>query len=164
MDKELLRRKRKREKRMSDKGGKIRFAEELFKRETQPLLDLTIRKCYENAYPEQAKGSSKETLSVEASKLMKDPKVILKLEELREPLEDVFKGYAKKSFKELERIKKLAEKQEKIELNNMIKAEELKGKIAQIYVDKTENTNTNANVEITDEKVVADIIKKLDNV
>lgn len=123
---------------MADKGGKIRFAEELFKRETQPLLDLTILQCYKNAYPNQAKTSKDNSLSSNATKLMVDTEVLLKLDELREPLEDVFKDYAKKSFKELERIKKLAEKQDKPELNNSLKAEELRGKIAQIYKDKIE--------------------------
>jgi hypothetical protein len=148
---------------MADKGGKIRFADELFKRETQPLLDLTILQCYKNAYPNQAKSSKDSSLSSNASQLLSDTNVIQRLEELRGPLEDIFKDYAKKSFKELERIKKLAENSpvivggipvegmKKADLAPMLKAEELKGKIAQIYVEQKNVTGILGINEVSDE-------------
>lgn len=146
---------------MKLKPQQERFAQELFKMERQPELSLTQVQCYKIAYPNQAKGSKDSTLESHASRLAKSDKIVARLNELRKPFEDKLVYTALQSFKRLDHIQKLALEGEKIELMPAIKTEELKGKLAQLYVEKQESKVVNSVIEIKDEDFIKKVLKEL---
>ena len=87
-----------------------------------------------------------ETINVEASKMLKHPKVSLWIKQananVQEVFEDEIKYSAKDCFEELERIRNKTEDSSKT-VNTALKAVELKGKLAGHFIDKHQVTGGN---------------------
>lgn len=90
--------------------------------------------AYREAY-NTAKGKDK-TVWENASRLMSDSKVTARIEELRAETTEEIKYTVEDSFRKLSEIQVLAMKNKK--LTEAIKAEELKGKLKGLYVEKRE--------------------------
>lgn len=95
------------------------------------------REAYRQSY--DCKKSSDETIDVEASKLLKNPKVSLWLKQANCNIQEVFQEEIKYSvkdcFDELDEVRSRAKK-DKGNYSQEIKAIELKGKLAGHFVDK----------------------------
>ena len=95
------------------------------------------REAYRQSY--DCKKSSDETIDVEASKLLKNPKVTLWLKQANCNIQEVFQEEIKYSvkdcFDELDEVRSRAKK-DKGNYSQEIKAIELKGKLAGHFVDK----------------------------
>jgi phage terminase small subunit len=101
--------------------------------------------AYREAY--NTKNAKDETLWSNASRLMNDSKVAARLEELKKGIEKELIYSALESFNKLKEIQELAlGNQLKPDLTNALKAEELKGKLAGLYVEKKDIT---ANIDTT---------------
>lgn len=86
-----------------------------------------------------------------ASRLMNDVKVASRIEELRKNIEKELVYSALESFSKLKEIQELAlANGVKPDLTNALKAEELKGKLAGLYVEKKDIT---ANIDTTPFKI-----------
>ena len=82
-----------------------------------------------------------ETIWSNASRLIKNSKVIARVEELKKGIEKELVYSALESFNKLKEIQELAlANGVKPDLTNALKAEELKGKLAGLYVDKKDIT------------------------
>lgn len=82
-----------------------------------------------------------ETIWSNASRLIKNSKVIARVEELKKGIEKELVYSALESFNKLKEIQELAlVNQLKPDLTNALKAEELKGKLAGLYVEKKDIT------------------------
>lgn len=93
---------------------------------------LSYSDAYREAY--NADKMSEKTAWENASRLAKNSKVTARLEELRGKIEEELKYSARESFDKLKSLQSMAEDSGNI--NAAIKAEELKGKLAGIYVEK----------------------------
>lgn len=95
------------------------------------------REAYRQSY--DCENSTEATIDVEASKLLKHPKVSLWLKQANCNIQEVFKEEIKYSVKdcfvELERIRDKTEDSSKT-VNTALRAVELKGKLAGHFVDK----------------------------
>jgi hypothetical protein len=80
---------------------------------------------------------SEKSINETASKLIKYPKVTTRLNELKSSLQKKFEYTAEMSFKKLEQAQDLALAMEYKNLNAFLKAEELKGKLKGLYVDRS---------------------------
>lgn len=100
--------------------------------------------AYKNAY--DCKNMSAEAIATEASRLLKNPKVARWIEYARENINKVFedeiKYTAKDCFNETEQMKQLAlqclDRSGNPNINAALKAVELKGKLAGLFVEKHE--------------------------
>lgn len=103
---------------------------------------LSYSEAYREAY--NANKMSEKTIWENASRLAKNSRVTARLEELRSKIEEELIYSAKESFN------KLKELQDKAELNGninaAIKAEELKGKLVNLYKEKEQNVSVSVNV------------------
>ena len=90
--------------------------------------------AYREAY-NTGKGKDK-TVWENASRLMNDSKVTARIEELKQKTTAEIKYTVEDSFRKLSEIQDLALKNKK--LTDAIKAEELKGKLKGLYVEKKE--------------------------
>ena len=97
--------------------------------------------AYRFAY--DCEGSSEATINVEVSKMLKNPKISLWLEQakanIQEVFEDEIKYSAKDCFDELTDVQMRAKESHK-EFSNEIKAIELKGKLAGHFIDRKQIT------------------------
>ena len=92
-----------------------------------------------------------ETIWSNASRLIKNSKVIARIEELKKNIEKELVYSALESFSKLKEIQELAlANGVKPDLTNALKAEELKGKLAGLYVEKKDIT---ANIDTTPFKI-----------
>lgn len=100
--------------------------------------------AYKSAY--DCTKMKDETINVEASKMLKHPKVSLWIKQananVQEVFEDEIKYSAKDCFEELERIRNKTEDSSKT-VNTALKAVELKGKLAGHFIDKHQVTGGN---------------------
>lgn len=94
--------------------------------------------AYREAY-NTTKGKDK-TVWENASRLMSDSKVTARIEELKQKATAEIKYTVEDSFRKLSEIQTLAMKNKK--LTDAIKAEELKGKLIGLYVEKREITGS----------------------
>ena len=104
-------------------------------------LSQAYRECY------NAKGKM-ETLNRNAFELYHNTKITTRIEELREEKVKELKYTARESFENLQLIQELAlsksrklqngEEVQEPDLTSAIRAEELKGKLAQLYIEKKE--------------------------
>lgn len=95
--------------------------------------------AYRKAY--NTKNTKDETLWSNASRLMNDSKVAARIEELKKNIEKELVYSALESFSKLKEIQELALGNKlKPDLTNALKAEELKGKLAGLYVEKKDIT------------------------
>ncbi len=98
--------------------------------------------AYRFAY--NCEGSSEATINVEVSKLLKNPKVSLWIEQAENNVQQVFKDEIKYSaldcFNELDDVRLRARESFKKEYSTELKAIELKGKLAGHFVDKHQVT------------------------
>lgn len=116
-----------------------------------------IRESYD------VKNMKPETINRMAFELMQNPKIIARIAELQRLVEEKICYTAKQSFDKLNEIQKKAlEMKKKVfikdmdfpleeetpDLKSAIRAEELKGKLNGLYVDKVESTNIIAEVDI----------------
>jgi hypothetical protein len=87
-----------------------------------------------------------ETINRKACELEKDGKVKARIDYLRSSLTEDIKAElvytASESFKELERLKELSTGLEKPDVKAAIKAEELRGKLARLYVEQREHSGS----------------------
>lgn len=94
--------------------------------------------AYRLAY--DASNMKDETINVKACELEKDGKVTVRIDYLRSNLTkditDKLVYTAIDSFKELERLKGLSTGMEKPDMKAAIKAEELRGKLANLYTEQ----------------------------
>jgi len=97
-------------------------------------------------------GKNKNITYVACSKLNSNPKIKLRLKEIKDKaekkLQKKFEYTKEQSFNNLEKMRILAlmvDDNGKNQISAAIKAEELKGKIAGLYVEKSENKNLNIN-------------------
>lgn len=108
--------------------------------------------AYKTAY--DCKNMKDESINVEASKMLKHPKVSLWIKQananVQEVFEDEIRYSAKDCFDELSEIQSRAKK-DKGNYSQEIKAVELKGKLAGHFVDKHQVTGGN----------LADVLEKL---
>ena len=108
--------------------------------------------AYKAAY--DCKKMKDESINVEASKMLKHPKVSLWIKQANANVQEVFeseiKYSAKDCFNELERIRDKTEDDSKT-VNTALKAVELKGKLVGHFVDKHQVTGGN----------LADVLEKL---
>ncbi len=100
--------------------------------------------AYKSAY--RCDNMKDESINVEASKMLKHPKISLWIKQananVQEVFEDEIKYSAKDCFEELERIRDKTEDSFKT-VNTALKAVELKGKLAGHFVDKHQVTGGN---------------------
>lgn len=99
---------------------------------------MSQSEAYREAY-NTAKGKDK-TVWENASRLMSDSKVTARIEELKQKATAEIKYTVEDSFCKLSEIQALAMKNKK--LSDAIKAEELKGKLKGLYVEKREITGS----------------------
>ena len=101
------------------------------------INDNNASEAYRYAY--DCKNMSDEAINVEASKLMKNPKISLWLKQaqsnVQQVIEDKIKYSALDCFNELDEVR-LRAKKDKGNYTQEIKAIELKGKLAGHFVDK----------------------------
>ena len=93
---------------------------------------LSYSDAYREAY--DAVNMKPETVNNSAFKLLKNGEITARVDELRGHIEEELKYSAKESFTKLSELQSQAEAGGNI--NAALKAEELKGKLAGIYVDK----------------------------
>lgn len=118
------------------------FCQEIVKGKTQ-------YKSYCIAYPEQAENSQRAVLDTNASMLMDNTKIVLRIKELREPIIKKLNITVEKLVTELEQIKALALNEGSKELKTAIKAIEEQGKLTGLYVVKKDiKTDGNMNPTI----------------
>jgi phage terminase small subunit len=93
-----------------------------------------------------ATNGKRETIDNDAYKLTQKPVIIARLKELRIKIEnkitEALVYTAKQSFDKLNELQKLAEANAEISPNSVnaaLKAEELKGKLAKLYVEQSED-------------------------
>lgn len=100
--------------------------------------------AYKSAY--RCDNMKDESINVEASKMLKHPKISLWIKQananVQEVFEDEIKYSAKDCFEELERIRNKTEDSSKT-VNTALKAVELKGKLAGHFIDKHQVTGGN---------------------
>lgn len=103
------------------------------------INDNNASDAYRAAY--DCSNMSNESINVEASKLLKNPKVTLWINQANHNVQEVFQEEIKYSaldcFNELDEVRKRAKK-DKGNYSQEIKAIELKGKLAGHFVDKHE--------------------------
>lgn len=103
------------------------------------INDNNASEAYRVAY--DCSNMSNESINVEASKLLKNPKVSLWINQANHNVQEVFQEEIKYSaldcFNELDEVRKRAKK-DKGNYSQEIKAIELKGKLAGHFVDKHE--------------------------
>lgn len=103
------------------------------------INDNNASKAYRAAY--DCSKMSKESVNVEACKLLKNPNVTLWIEQAQKNIQEVIKDEIKYSaldcFNELDEVRKRAKK-DKGNYSQEIKAIELKGKLAGHFIDKHE--------------------------
>lgn len=118
--------------------------------------------AYISAY--NPKNSSKETIAVEASRLLKNPKVSLIIDENYKKLQEKFSYSREESFRKIQEIQQKAfeYKQEAVtkdgdvvvlnnpDLRTALKAEELKGKLVNLYSDNKVEVNTAVQIVFND--------------
>lgn len=97
----------------------------------------------------------------EASKILKKPKIVQRIEELKKPLQEKFEYSVKQSFDKITEIQNLALVKE--DLTNALKSEEMKGKLLNLYVsDKTTPNiviNNNSSLDFDKLKELKDKMK-----
>lgn len=103
---------------------------------------LSYSDAYREAY--NADNMKPETINRKAKELIDNGNITARLKELRSKIEEELIYSAKESFN------KLKELQDKAELNGninaAIKAEELKGKLVNLYKEKEQNVSVSVNV------------------
>ena len=121
---------------------------------------MTYADSYRTAY--DAKNMSDEAIYVNASKLMSSANIALRVDELKQKLAEKVLYTAEESFKNLIELQNLAKENYKIikdgktsklrkvlshnNINSALKAEELKGRLTGLYIDRTAS---NDKVDIT---------------
>lgn len=100
------------------------------------MRGLNYSDAYREAY--NAGGMKKETINRKAAELLKNGKVTARIDELKQKVTEGIKYTIEDSFCKLSEIQALALKSKK--LSDAIKAEELKGKLKGLYVEKREVT------------------------
>jgi len=117
-------------------------------------------KSQADAYREAYAGSnmSDASIYVEASRMMDDPNISLRIEQLRLPIAE---RVGRTLEQHIERLMKLGEHGESLDkVEAAIKAEELIGKVLGFYVNKTELTGKDGGaVGIKIEKTIVDPAK-----
>lgn len=155
-------------------GKKLTGNRELFAKYV--ASGLSQSDAYRKAY--DCKKSTDKTIHENASRLMADSKVIARVKELSDKADEKLIdsiAYSKEdSFKQLEKAQGIALKCVKKafhngkcvdessapDLNNFIRAEELKGKLFGLYVEKSEVTAKGINVVVAD-KEKAETVNKI---
>lgn len=116
----------------------------------QIVKGLSLSDAYRKSY--DTKRMKDETINNEASKLMQNPAITARVNELRGKIEEKLAYSALESFKNLEKAQSIALELVKMvyhngsrvsedstpDLSSFIKAEELKGKLSGLYVDRKE--------------------------
>lgn len=103
---------------------------------------LSYSDAYREAY--NADNMKPETINRKAKELIDNGNITARLKELRGKIEEELKYSAKESFNKLKELQDKAEFNGNI--NAAIKAEELKGKLANLYKEKEQNVNVSVNV------------------
>lgn len=103
---------------------------------------LSYSDAYREAY--DADNMKPETINRKAKELIDNGNITARLKELRGKIEEELKYSAKESFNKLKELQDKAEFNGNI--NAAIKAEELKGKLANLYKEKEQNVNVSVNV------------------
>lgn len=103
---------------------------------------LSYSDAYREAY--DADNMKPETINRKAKELIDNGNITARLKELRGKIEEELKYSAKESFNKLKELQDKAMFDGNI--NAAIKAEELKGKLANLYKDKEQNVNVSVNV------------------
>ncbi len=103
---------------------------------------LSYSDAYREAY--DTDNMKDETINRKAKELIDNGKIAARLKELRGKIEEELRYSAKESFEKLKALQRKAELKENI--NAAIKAEELKGKLANLYKEKEQNVNLSVNV------------------
>lgn len=144
---------------MNLKGNKLTPKQEKF------CQAIRNGKNYSDAYRESydTNNMKMETINRNAFELFQNNKIKARIAELQRLVEEKICYTAKQSFDKLNEIQKKAlEMKKKVfikdmdfpleeetpDLKSAIRAEELKGKLIGLYVDKIESTNINAEVDI----------------
>ena len=118
--------------------------------------------AYINSYGKN--NSTLKTISVEASRLLKNPKVSLAIDENYKKLQEKFSYSREESFRKIQEIQQKAfeYKQEAVtkdgavvvlnnpDLRTALKAEELKGKLVNLYSDNKTEVNTAVQIVFND--------------
>lgn len=103
---------------------------------------LSYSDAYREAY--NADNMKPETINRKAKELIDNGNITARLKELRGKIEEELKYSARESFNKLKELQDKAEFNGNI--NAAIKAEELKGKLANLYKEKEQNVNVSVNV------------------
>lgn len=103
---------------------------------------LSYSDAYREAY--DTDNMKDETINRKAKELIDNGKIAARLKELRGKIEEELRYSARESFEKLKDLQRKAELNENI--NAAIKAEELKGKLANLYKEKEQNVNLSVNV------------------
>ena len=103
---------------------------------------LNYSDAYREAY--NADKMKPETINRKAKELIDNGNITARLKELRGKIEEELKYSARESFNKLKELQDKAEFNGNI--NAAIKAEELKGKLANLYKEKEQNVNVSVNV------------------
>lgn len=103
---------------------------------------LSYSDAYREAY--NANNMKPETVNRKAKELIDNGNITARLKELRGKIEEELKYSARESFNKLKELQDKAEFNGNI--NAAIKAEELKGKLANLYKEKEQNVNVSVNV------------------
>ena len=103
---------------------------------------LSYSDAYREAY--DTDNMKDETINRKAKELIDNGKIAARLKELRGKIEEELRYSARESFEKLKDLQRKAELNENI--NAAIKAEELKGKLANLYKEKEQNVNLSVTV------------------
>lgn len=119
---------------------------------------LSLSDAYRTAYKVRP-ATKPESVNQAASKIMADPKISSRVEELRKPIVEAVQITL---ASHLERLKSLSDAAEKAgQMSAAINAEVARGKASGLYVEKVEHSGSVGVATMTDEQLAAKIAEKM---
>lgn len=106
----------------------------------------SLYECYAKAYKTKDVDKKIKSLYEMSSRKHSEIKIQSRIAELRKEIGEELIYSAKESFNEFERLKNLAEKEKRY--NDCIKAEHLKGDLANLYVKTTKELNPSKTIVV----------------
>jgi len=110
------------------------------------LEERTAIAAYKRAY--DCENMSNNAISVEAHRLLANPKIALRLEELKAPVVESARCTFEGHLKTMARLRDLAT--EATQYSAAIKAEENRGKVAGLYKDQIDMTSSDGSMKPTE--------------
>ncbi len=133
---------------------KLTAKQELFAREVAKGTNQYQSFCI--AYPLQARNSKRESLDINASKLAKNAKVVLRIEALQKDALNNVKYDIEAHFNELDMLKDLSltprGKDGNIDVSTATRNVELKGKLKGLYIERKQVEQVNTDLEFREDE------------